>query len=60
MSGLAFGDGRIISLAAVDQPKWAVGDTWMIETVSEKIQGREAEPARKSPPIRWQTPKSDD
>jgi hypothetical protein len=44
----------IDALASVEQPKWAVGDTWTIETVSEKIQGREATPARKSPPIRWQ------
>jgi hypothetical protein len=42
------------ALAAVDQPRWTVGDTWTIETVSAKIQGREEQPARKSPPIRWQ------
>lgn len=42
------------ALASVEQPKWSVGDTWTIETVSEKIQGREITPARKSPPIRWQ------
>jgi hypothetical protein len=42
------------ALATVDKPQWKVGDTWMIETVSTKIQGRETEPARKSPPIRWQ------
>jgi hypothetical protein len=40
--------------ATLARPKWKEGQTWMIETVSEKIQGREITPARKPVPIRWQ------
>ncbi len=54
LAAIAQDDPDEAAVAAVDQPKWSVGDTWTIETVSNKIQGREAEPARKSPPIRWQ------
>ena len=35
------------------RPVWKVGDTWVIETVTDQIQVREAMPSEKSPPIRW-------
>jgi hypothetical protein len=38
---------------ALARPAWKVGDTWEVETVTDKVQGREEKPAAKSPPIRW-------
>ncbi len=40
--------------AGLTQPKWDVGKTWTVESVSQRIQGREEAPARKPVPIRWQ------
>lgn len=34
-------------------PAWKVGDTWTVETVSHKIQGREDQAARNSPKLQW-------
>ncbi len=35
-------------------PKWQVGDSWVIETSTDRIQGREGDAAGTVPRIRWQ------
>ena len=35
------------------RPTWRIGDTWVVETVTDQIQVPEAKPAEKSPPIHW-------
>jgi hypothetical protein len=40
--------------ATLARPEWKTGQTWLIETVSSKLQGREITPARKPVPVRWQ------
>lgn len=39
--------------ATLAKPQWQKGDTWQIETVTEKIQGREKESAGTTARIRW-------
>ncbi|MCA9268505.1 MAG: hypothetical protein KDA41_08535 [Planctomycetales bacterium] len=38
---------------SLDRPKWDVGDAWTIETVSQRMQGREENPATAPIPVRW-------
>jgi hypothetical protein len=40
--------------ASLDRPQWQVGDSWIIETLTEQLQGNEPKPAEKAPRIRWQ------
>lgn len=39
--------------AALPRPTWRVGDSWLIETVTDNIQVRDVSTDKKSPPIRW-------
>jgi hypothetical protein len=47
-------DAQVAAATGLNQPKWEKGATWTVETVTERIQGREVEPARKPVPVRWQ------
>lgn len=40
--------------ATLEQPVWQIGDNWIIETLTDRIQGREAKPAGKPARIRWE------
>lgn len=40
--------------ANLTRPDWKVGETWTIETLTERIQGREEKTSRDAKPIRWQ------
>lgn len=42
-----------LASAVLSRPDWKIGDQWTVETVSRKMQGRENEPARKPPRLRW-------
>lgn len=44
---------QVAAANGLTQPKWEKGSTWTVETVTERIQGREVDPARKPVPIRW-------
>ena len=39
--------------ATLTKPKWEIGQSWTVETVSQRVQGREVEPVRKPVPLRW-------
>jgi len=39
--------------ASLQRPDWHVGDTWVIETLTERVQGRETKCAGKPARIRW-------
>lgn len=38
---------------SLERPKWQVGDRWVIETVTDRIQGREGQAAVAPPKLRW-------
>jgi hypothetical protein len=40
--------------ALLEQPEWQVGDSWVVETLTQRVQGREDEPSGKSPRVRWE------
>ena len=40
--------------ASLDRPEWKTGDTWTIETATERTQGREAKPVTNPARVRWQ------
>jgi hypothetical protein len=40
--------------AALDRPDWKIGDTWTIETATQRVQGREIKPSENPPRVRWQ------
>lgn len=40
--------------SVVDKPNWQVGDTWIVETVTERIQARDKKTVANPPRIRWQ------
>jgi len=47
------GQREVGAPAGLDRPDWKVGNSWTVETISQRIQGREVEPARKPVPVRW-------
>lgn len=40
--------------ASLDRPQWNLGDRWIIETLTEQIQGNEPRTGEKAPRIRWE------
>jgi hypothetical protein len=42
------------SADALEPPQWKVGDRWAVETVTQRIQGREPLTAGKLPRVRWE------
>jgi hypothetical protein len=42
------------SAGTLDRPEWQPGETWTIETVTDRTQGREAKPAVNPARVRWQ------
>jgi hypothetical protein len=46
--------GRGAASGSLEQPGWQIGDRWVLETLTERIQGRETKPAGTPPRIRWE------
>jgi hypothetical protein len=49
----AEGEGRAAAVS-LDKPAWKVGDRWVIETLTERIQGRETGSAAPAARVRWE------
>jgi hypothetical protein len=47
-------DEPAFGAASLEPPHWKVGDRWTIETVTERIQGREAQNLTPPPRVRWE------
>ena len=41
-------------VAALEQPSWQVGDSWVVETLTQRVQGREDKTAGREPRVRWE------
>ena len=42
------------TVVSLERPQWKVGDNWIVETLTERVQGREDKPATKPTRLRWQ------
>jgi len=50
----AWADPAAENSPSVDRPQWQVGDNWVVETLTEQIQGNESRVGDKAAKVRWQ------